>query len=85
MWEVVFEDWDRELDAQKIWGGSRTLSSKAMVDDHVEGEVDPLYLHWFFDQAPLNVIPERSAREIIDRRGNWSKNQACPTRSGKKL
>lgn len=38
-----------------------------MVDDHVEGEVDPLYLHWFFDQAPLNVIPERSAREIIDR------------------
>ena len=38
-----------------------------MVDDRVEGEVDPLYLHWFFDQDPLKIIPEGSAREIIDR------------------
>ena len=67
MWEVAFEDRDRESKAQKIWGGSRTLSSKAMVDDRVEGEVDPLYLHWFFDQTPLKIMPEGSAREIIDR------------------
>ena len=38
-----------------------------MVDDRVEREVDPLYLHWFFDQAPLKIMPEGSAREIIDR------------------
>ena len=38
-----------------------------MVDDRVEGEVDPLYLHWFFDQTPLKIMPEGSAREIIDR------------------
>ena len=38
-----------------------------MVDDRVEGEVDPLYLHWFFDQDPLKVMPEGSARGIIDR------------------
>ena len=61
MWEVAFEDQDRESEAQKIWGGSRTLSSKAMVDDRVEGEVDPLYLHWFFDQAPFKIIPKGSA------------------------
>ena len=67
MWEVAFEDRDRESEAQKIWGGSRTISSKAMVDDRVEGEVDPLYLHWLFDQAPLKIMPEGSAREIIDR------------------
>lgn len=67
MWEVAFEDRDRESEAQKIWGGSRTLSSKAMVYDRVEGEVDPLYLHWFFDQTPLKIMPEGSAREIIDR------------------
>ena len=67
MWEVALENRDRESEAQKIWGGSRTLSSKAMVDDHVEEEVDPLYLHWFFDQAPLKIMPEGSAREIIDR------------------
>ena len=29
VWEVAFEDRDRESEAQKIWGGSRTLSSKA--------------------------------------------------------
>ena len=67
MREVAFEDRDRESEAQKIWGGSRTLRSKAMVDDRVEREVDPLYLHWFFDQAPLKIIPEGSAREIIYR------------------
>ena len=61
MWEVAFEDQDRESEAQKIWGGSRTLRSKAMVDDRVEGEVDPLYLHWFFDQAPFKIIPKGSA------------------------
>ena len=38
-----------------------------MVDDRVEGEVDPLYLHWFFDQSPLKIMPEGSTREIIDR------------------
>ena len=38
-----------------------------MIDDRVEGEVDPLYLHWFFDQTPLKIMPEGSAREIIDR------------------
>ncbi|KAH0725610.1 hypothetical protein KY284_001475 [Solanum tuberosum] len=38
-----------------------------MVDDRVEGEVDPSYLHWFFDQAPLKVMPEGSARELRDR------------------
>ena len=37
-----------------------------MVDDRVEGEVDPVYLHWFFDQTPLKIMPEGSAREIID-------------------
>ena len=37
-----------------------------MVYDRVEGEVDPLYLHWFFDQTPLKIMPEGSAREIID-------------------
>ncbi|KAH0633813.1 hypothetical protein KY284_036599 [Solanum tuberosum] len=67
IWEVSSEDRDRESEAQKIWGGSRTLSSKAMVDDRVEGEVDPSYLHWFFDQAPLKVMPEGSARELRDR------------------
>ena len=67
MWEVAFEDRDRESEAQKFWGGSRTLSSKAMIDDRVEGEVDPLYLHWFFDQSPLKIMPEGSTREIIDR------------------
>ena len=67
MWEVAFEDRDRESEFQQIWGGSQTLSSKTMVDDRVEGEVDPLYLHWFFDQAPLKIMPEGSAREIIDR------------------
>ena len=61
MWEVAFEDRYRESKAQKIWGGSRTLSSKAMIDDRVEGEVDPLYLHWFFDQTPLKIMPEGSA------------------------
>ncbi|KAG5619939.1 hypothetical protein H5410_005157 [Solanum commersonii] len=50
--EVSSEDRDRESKAQKSWGGSRTLSSKPMVDDRVEGEVYPSYLHWFFDQAP---------------------------------
>ena len=29
VWEVAFEDRDWESEAQKIWGGSRTLSSKA--------------------------------------------------------
>ena len=67
VWEVAFEDQDRESEAPKIWGGTRTLSSKAMVDVRVEGEVDPLYLHWLFDQAPLKIMPEGSAREIIDR------------------
>ncbi|KAH0716583.1 hypothetical protein KY290_012739 [Solanum tuberosum] len=38
-----------------------------MVDDRVEGEVDPSYLHWFFDHAPLKVMPEGSARELRDR------------------
>ncbi|KAH0722352.1 hypothetical protein KY290_005029 [Solanum tuberosum] len=37
-----------------------------MVDNHVEGEVDPSYLHWFFDQAPFKVMPEGSARELRD-------------------
>lgn len=36
-----------------------------MVDDRVQGEVDPLHLHWFFDQALLKVMPEGSAREPI--------------------
>ena len=67
VWEVTFEDRDRESEAQMICDGSRTLSSKAMVDDRVEGEVDLLYLHWFFDQTPLKIMPEGSAREIIDR------------------
>ena len=67
VWKVAFEDRDRESEAQKIWGGSRTLSSKAMIDDRVEGEVYPLYFHWFFDQTPLKIMPEGSAREIIDR------------------
>ncbi|KAH0773667.1 hypothetical protein KY290_010804 [Solanum tuberosum] len=62
VWEVLSED--RESEAQKIWGGSRTLSSKAMVDDRVEGEVDPSYLHWFFDQAPFKVMPEGSASTL---------------------
>ena len=53
MREVAFEDRDRESEAQKICGGSRTLCLKAMVDDRVEGEVDPLYINWFFDKAPL--------------------------------
>ena len=61
MWEVAFEDRDRESETQKIWGGSQTLSSKAMVDDRVEGEVDPLYLHLFLDQTPLKIMPEGSA------------------------
>ncbi|KAH0657880.1 hypothetical protein KY289_026628 [Solanum tuberosum] len=61
VWEVASEDRNQETEAQKIWVGSRTLSSKAMVDDRVQGEVDPLYLHWFFDQAPLKVMPEGSA------------------------
>ncbi|KAH0681021.1 hypothetical protein KY284_022106 [Solanum tuberosum] len=65
--EVSSEDRDRESEAQKIWGGSRTLSSKAMVDDRVEGKVDPSYLNWFFDQAPLKVMPEGSVRKLRDR------------------
>ncbi|KAG5612906.1 hypothetical protein H5410_024187 [Solanum commersonii] len=65
--EVSSEDRDRELETQKIWGGSRTLSSKAMINDCVEGEVDPSYLHWFFDQSPVKVMPEGSARELRDR------------------
>ena len=61
MREVAFEDRDRESEAQKIWGGSRTLGLKAMDDNRVEEKVDPLYLHWFIDHAPLKVIPEGSA------------------------
>ena len=38
-----------------------------MVDDHVEGEVDLLYIHWFFDKNPLRVMPEGLGWEIIDR------------------
>ncbi|KAG5585922.1 hypothetical protein H5410_046356 [Solanum commersonii] len=38
-----------------------------MVDDRVEGEVDPSYLYWFFDQAPLKVMLEGSARKLRDR------------------
>ncbi|KAG5595035.1 hypothetical protein H5410_036267 [Solanum commersonii] len=71
VWEVLSEDRDRESEGQKIWGGSRTLSSKAMVDDRVEGEVDPSYLHWFFDQAP-KVMQEGSLARTSrrSRRGN---------------
>ena len=36
VWEVAFEDRDRESEAQNIWSGSRTLSSKAIVDDRVK-------------------------------------------------
>ena len=50
-----------------IRGGNLTLISKSMVDDCVQGKVDRLYLHLFFDQSPLKVMPEGSAREIIDR------------------
>ncbi|KAK4723221.1 hypothetical protein R3W88_013454 [Solanum pinnatisectum] len=32
-----------------------------MVDDRIEGEVDPSYLHWFFDQVPLKLMPKGSA------------------------
>ncbi|KAH0638257.1 hypothetical protein KY289_038172 [Solanum tuberosum] len=67
VWEVSSEDRDRESEAQKIWGGSRTLSSKAMVDDRVEGEVDPSYLHWFFDQAPLKALWSNKRRNIAKR------------------
>ena len=38
-----------------------------MVDYHVEGEVDPLYVHWFFDRARLKVMPEGSEWKIVDR------------------
>lgn len=57
IWEMTSEDRNRESQAQKILGGNQNFSSKAMVDDHVQGEVDPSYL---YDQVPLKVIPEGS-------------------------
>lgn len=54
---MTSEDRNRESQAQKILGGNQNFSSKAMVDDHVQGEVDPSYL---YDQVPLKVIPEGS-------------------------
>ena len=62
VWEVAYEDGDQESEAQKYCGGggSQTLNSKSMVDYHVEGAVDPLYVHWFFDRARLKVMPEGS-------------------------
>ena len=45
---------------KNIVGGCQTLNSKSKVDYHVEGEVDPLYVHWFFDRARLKVMPEGS-------------------------
>ena len=38
---MIFADQQRESEAKKIWGGSQNSSSKAMVNDRVEGEVDP--------------------------------------------
>lgn len=42
VWEVTSKDLHRESEAQKIWDGNRTLSSKVMVEDRVQGEVDLL-------------------------------------------
>ncbi|KAG5603420.1 hypothetical protein H5410_034790 [Solanum commersonii] len=64
-WEVSSRSRSR-IEAQKIWGGSRTLSSKAMVDDRGR-EVDPSYLHWFFDQA-LKVMPGITELVWIEKR-----------------
>ena len=57
----------RKTEILKIWGGCVLSGFDHMVEDRDKGEVDYWYLPWFHDQPPPKAMPERSAREPVDR------------------
>lgn len=48
-----------ESEIFKISGGHILSGSQDRVVDHSKGEVDHLYLVWFYDQPPFKAMPNR--------------------------